>query len=277
MNWLSRQSIEGNKESEGKWNVFETHRDKLLQLLRTPLNRSSLRLCVLGAGNCTDLDLHELLKTFHELHLVDLDHEALANGVRRQRLFDSPIVHRHGGIDVTGCLDEIASWSPTTPIAAEAVKSCAASFRTVLPMLPGPFDVVVSACLLSQLLRGVVMAIGESHPQFLDAIQAVRTGHLRLLAELVAPGGCGLLATDLVSSDTYPSLRFVPDENLSGVLARLVHERNFFHGLNPAIVASFFRTDLVGAAAISKAETIRPWRWDFGTRVYAVYAIRFFK
>jgi hypothetical protein len=277
MDWLSQQSILDNRESENRWEMYGAHRAKLAELLRITLDRSPLRLCVLGAGNCNDLDLNLLLNTYQEVHLVDLDGEALAGGTRRQGLSDSPVVHRHGAIDVTGVLKIMDSWSPKMSIADSDLASCTdAPARSVLPMLPGPFDVVASTCLLSQLLRGVVMSVGESHLHFLQAIQAIRTGHLRLLAQLVAKGGCGLLITDLVSSESYPALGAVPENLLSGVLARLVQEQNFFHGLNPGVLASFFRSDPDVAPNVCKLEMIQPWLWDFGHRVYGVYAVRFF-
>ncbi|HEY7155491.1 MAG TPA: hypothetical protein VH575_16125 [Gemmataceae bacterium] len=278
MNRLNQRSIQDNKESDGAWETFGAHRCKLTELLRVTPNRSPQRLCVLGAGNCNDLDLKVLLNSYQELHLVDLDGEALARGVQRQGLSDSSAVHHHGGIDITGVLEIVDSWSPGNPISDTDLASCVdAPAASVLPMHPRPYDVVASTCLLSQLIRGVVMSAGESHPRFLQAVQAVRAGHLRLLAGLVAGGGLGLLITDLVSSESYPALGTVPENLLPGVLARLIQEHNFFHGLNPGVLASFFRSDPVVAPQISKLELIQPWLWDLGSRVYGVCALRFLK
>ena len=277
MNWLSQRSIDDNNASDGNWKSFATHRARLTELLRISQDGPCRRLCLLGAGNCNDSDLPALLKIYKEIHLVDLDKSALIRGVARQGLGDSLAVQLHGGIDITGALDVMASWSPKMPISDKDLVQCMKGPVAVLPRLPGPFDVVASTCLVSQLLRNVVTSAGEAHPQFLQAIQAVRAGHLRFLVELVAGGGCGLLITDLVSSDSYPPLSTIPTNQLPGVIARLIQESNFFHGLNPAILATFFQSDPVVGSEIAKVDLIQPWLWDLGPRTYAVYALRFFR
>src|SRR4051794_31679277 len=42
------------------------------------------RLAVLGAGNCNDLDLTTLASSFRELHLFDIDGQALTEACERQ-------------------------------------------------------------------------------------------------------------------------------------------------------------------------------------------------
>lgn len=69
----------------------------------------------------------------------------------------------------------------------------------------------------------------------------------------------------------------MPEEALAGVLGRLIEAGNFFHGVNPSVLASFFRTDPVVAPQVAALELIRPWLWDFGPRVYAVCALKFRK
>jgi hypothetical protein len=131
--------------------------------------------------------------------------------------------------------------------------------------------------LLSQLVGCVVRTAGESHPRFLEALRAVRAGHLRLLADLVAPGGAGVLIADVVSSDTAPALASAQERLLPGLLAGLIQQRNFFHGVNPAVLGSFFRTDPVVAEQVTDLEGVPPWLWDFGPRVYLVCAVTFRK
>ncbi len=276
MNPLTQRQIEFNARSRDGWDVFGLHRDKVTALLRTVPVVAKLRLCVLGAGNCNDLDLATLLHTFQEIHLVDLDAEALTHGVARQGLENNPAVRTHGGLDVTGVFDELAGWSPQTVLRDEDLRACMERpVRMLAATLSGPFDVVASTCLLSQLVLSVVRTVGEAHPRFLEAIQAIRAGHLRLLANLVAPGGTGVLITDVVSSDTFPPLGSVPDASLPQVLAKLIADHNFFHGVNPAVLARFFRTDPVVAPQVTALEMVPPWLWDLGPRVYAVCALTF--
>jgi hypothetical protein len=275
MNPLTRLQLEHNRESAAGWEAFAAHREKVTDLLAGGSAPEPSRLCVLGAGNCNDLDLPALLRPHREVHLVDLDAEALARGVARQGLADSPAVHRHGGMDVTGVLDALAGWAPPAAISPADLAACALEpLRRVAPALPGPFDVVASTCLLSQLILAVVHAVGERHPRFLELLQAVRAGHLRLLANLIAPGGAGVLITDVVSSDTFPALGSVAEETFPGVLAQLIRERNFFHGVNPSVLVSLFRTDPVLAREVAGLEPLRPWRWDLGPRLYAVCALK---
>ena len=88
------------------------------------------------------------------------------------------------------------------------------------------------------------------------------------------PGGRAVLITDFVSSDTFPALATVPEEALSSVLAQLVREHNFFHGVNPAVLASLGRTDPVLRSQVDELRTVQPWRWNLGPRLYAVCALK---
>ena len=67
-----------NAESRDQWNAFSGHRQKVSALLGAGAEPRAGRLCVLGAGNCNDLDLASLLQAHREVHLVDLDAVALA-------------------------------------------------------------------------------------------------------------------------------------------------------------------------------------------------------
>jgi hypothetical protein len=273
MDELTRKQVENNAASRDCWGAFRAHRDRVTGLLQAGAAPGCWRLCVLGAGNCNDLDLAALAGTYREIHLVDLDAEALGHGAARQGLAAHPALYRHGGLDLTGVLGELAAWSPGCPLDDEALAACRERpVERVRPALPGPFDVVASTCLLSQLVNAVVLTAGEKHRRFPEAVQAVRAGHLRLLASLVAPGGVGVLITDVVSSDSFRALASVPEGLLPALLGPLIAQRNFFHGVNPAVVSALLRTDPVLAPQVAGWEGVRPWLWDFGPRVYLVCA-----
>jgi hypothetical protein len=211
-----------------------------------------------------------------EVDLVDLDPEALARGVARQGVAEHPSLHRFGGVEVTGMLDAIATWSPRTPIRPAELSALAEwPARRVGLTLPGPFDLVASTCLLRPLIGNAFHAVGEGHPQFSELVQAIRVGHLCLLTQLAASGGAAILITDLVSSDTFPTLESLPESSLPGLLPRLARERNFFHGVNPADLASLFRRDPVLDATVTGLESIPPWRWNLHSRVYLVWAMKY--
>jgi len=197
----------------------------------------------------------------------------MEQGVVRQALRNNPAIHLHGKIDITGRLDGMVGWSPTVRIEAADIETFLKQpILRLGTVLPGPFDVVGSTCLLSQLIHAIVQAVGARHYQFVPLVQAIRAGHLRLLMHLVAPGGVAVLISDIVSSDTYPELGSVCDQALPAVLRKLLRERNFFHGVNPIVVTSALRSDVVLSRQVSGTEYITPWLWNLGPRVYAVCA-----
>jgi hypothetical protein len=264
-----------NSESRGQWGGFAGHRRKVSTLLGAGAEPGRARLCILGAGNCNDLDLPALLAAHREVHLVDLDPVALARGAARQGVSEHPSLHRLGGVDVTGMLDAIATWSPRTDIQAGDLSALAEwPARRVAPALPGPYDLVASTCLLSPLIGNAFHAVGPGHPRFMALVRAIRLGHLRLLTQLAAPGGTAILITDVVSSDTFPTLGSLPDSSLAGLLPRLAREGNFFHGLNPEDLPPIFRRDPVLNSRVSGLESIPPWRWNLHSRVYLVWAMK---
>lgn len=263
-----------NAESRDHWDAFADHRRQVSALLGAGTGRT--RLCVLGAGNCNDLDLPALLEVHREVDLVDLDPTALARGLARQGMADHPAVGEFGGVDVTARLDAIAGWTPRTPIGPEELAALADwPAGRVGQALPGRYDLVASTCLLTQLIGNATHALGEGHPQFLAVVQAIRTGHLRLLTHLTAPGGTAVLITDVVSSDTFPTLATLPESSLPEVLFRLARERNFFHGVNPEVLSRLVGGDPVLSARVKGQEALPPWRWNLHARLYLVWALKF--
>lgn len=275
MNRVIEHQLQLNASSRDRWETFAAHRARVTELLCGGA-KASARLCILGAGNGNDVDYPRLVGGFAEIHLVDLDGEAQVQGLARQGLAGHPAIHLHGGIDVTGMIDRISCWGPATEIGDNDLAGCRdLPLTRVRPGLPGPFDVAASTCQLSPLIHSIVQTAGEQHPRFLEAVQAVRLGHLRLLAELVAPGGVGVLVSDVVSSDTAPALTAVSPEVLPVLLGQLIQQHNFFHGVNPAVLMSLLRSEAMQTLQVRNPKGLPPWRWDIGPRTYAVCAVRF--
>lgn len=275
MNRLTELQVRRNRAAGDRWGEMAPHRQQVTARLLELAGPLFSRLCVLGAGNCNDLELPRLTAAYREVHLVDLDAEALATGAARQAA-DASRLHLHGGVDVTGVWDLLAGWSPQSPPDETEFERCLklAAGPPWLP-LPAPFDVVASTCLASQLIEAVALSLGAAHPRLLELLLAVRTAHMRRLVQLARAGGRGLLVADFVSSDTVPGLAAVSDSELPALVDQLLREGNFFHGLNPRVLDSLFRADPIIAPLVARAELAGPWRWQVGGRTYLVCAVAF--
>jgi hypothetical protein len=272
MNRLTATQRRWTEQTAEHWLLAAGHRQRVMHLIETVAPAFGGRVCILGAGNCNDLDLPRLIERFAEVVLVDLDADALRRAAERQGVFSAGALRLHSGQDLTGVWEDLERLSHE-PYRAELLDGVLA--RAANPSLAGlaaAFDVVVSTCVVSQLLLAVVSALEETHPRFLDLLTAVRRGHLRLMTDLAAPGGSILLVTDFVSSDSAPEIDAAAEYQLPALARRLVEGGNFFHGLNPAVVASLWTNDHKLAAETTGLQVAHPWRWDFGIRRYLVTA-----
>jgi hypothetical protein len=237
---------------------------------------------VLGAGNCLDLDLKMLTEWFERINLLDLDCTAIQHGVAAQlpegnARFSSPrnSVQLIAPIDLAMPLATLTREDLADSVRVDGICSAfLAPFETV-PV--DPADVVVSTCLLSQLIDGLALLVSQEHPQFVSLLQALRRGHFRRMLQLLKPGGQGIFISDLVSSESTPVLHEVSNINLPQLLSQCLSSGNFFSGLNPGIVLQ----ELQSASGISDEcrdlQVPAPWRWQMGPRAYAVYAVTFRK
>lgn len=275
-NRLTRLQQEHNRTSRPNWEESYEHRSHVSDELCRGFSGDGQRICVLGAGNCNDLDLRQLRASFGEVHLVDLDEDALTAGIAAQGMESDPAIVRHSGVDVTGMWDRLAELTPKEPATDAEIEAILDSVRTFqLEGLPGSFDMVGSICLLSQLVEGVLETVGEQHPRFLEVLQEVRRGHMRTMIDCISPGGYGLLVSDFVSSITLAGLAKVQPANLPNLLAQAIDSGNFFHGLNPFVLERDLKEQSALAERLEHVALQRPWRWPFGDRCYAVSAVKF--
>ena len=143
-----------NATSRDQWDTFAEHRKLLSAASIRDAKPGRSRLCILGAGNANDLDLTALLAAHREVHLVDIDSEALSHGAERQGVAKHPRLRLHGGLDTTAMLGLLSDWTPHSelrPADFDAMASWPA-LRTAL-VLPGGFDRVASTCVLTQILE----------------------------------------------------------------------------------------------------------------------------
>ena len=143
------------------------------------------------------------------------------------------------------------------------------------------YDVVVSCCLLTQLISGVLFTVGGDSPHYLPTVLAIRAGHLRLMKQLLKTDGRGLLVTDFVSSDTLPALANANDDAAVLAISRMaIDQRNFFTGGNPFAVKQNLEALLGNELPSTPQPAIDiapPWRWQLGSRYYLVTALGFSK
>lgn len=275
-NYLTQLQQRRNATSSSGWLRSAQHRERVTQLILDRQIEARPSLCILGAGNCNDLDLELLSNSFEQITLVDIDAEAINKGIVSQQRESDQRIQVHASCDVTGVWPELSSLRTTHDEndIDELVKL--SDQWAGLPNL-GANGTVVSTCLLSQLIDGVIQSLGEAHPRYLDVIVAIRQRHIKLLYELTVSGGNAILITDFVSTDTAPGLSKLSGNALSETLFQMLKSKNFFTGLNPLRLQTMLYEDAELGEKIDSIHCEEPWLWDFGIRTYAVTGISFRK
>lgn len=265
-----------NRASQASWRAFAAHRDQVTFRLEAA-GAPSRSLCVLGAGNCNDLDLVRLTSCWGKIRLVDIDAEAMQAGVMNQ-LLAAGVSERKGQIEFSAC-DLTGALEHCHEIAQAPSAEGLARLRGALALPPpvgqlgGPYAAVASTCLLSQLIGIFRRAVGESSPELRGLTELVRIQHLRTLAELTAPGGTVLLFTDFVSSDTHPELLGAPVGALPAIMDKVLREHGCFTGMNPLLIRRLLGEAPLASYWAGPPAISAPWVWDLGPRSYLVTAI----
>jgi len=249
------------------WLAYAGHRDIVTRLISS---RAAESLCVLGAGQCYDLDLVKLKDHFDRITLVDVAPDEMRRGLAHQGLLDSQTITTLEK-DITESVplfDELAA-APTDGL-IDRILEC---LRNNID-LRGPYDCVVSTCILSQLILKIDQVIGHQHPRFVEMIQAVRMAHVKTMLCSLKPGGAGLLITDFVSSVSLPEL--LTTRELKSTVTHALDLGNHFHGMHPTKIAAVFDQQEIRDQLVDfKASDL--WRWAMVDRVYACIAFAFRK
>lgn len=270
---LARQQA-FNRRTRDNVEEFAPHRRRVTAEIVKAAGLADGCVAVLGAGNANDLDLPVLAHAFKEVHLADLDLEALEEVAGRYPDLDG-VVRRHGGVDLSGVAARLDRLSET-PQDDEIDELVAAAASVRLPDVGFAYGVVASTCLLTQLMNSAVAAVGEGHPRLIEVLEAIRTGHLRLLADLTAAGGTALLFTDVASSDDVPEIATAPESVLPALVARLSLEKRFFLGVDPNQLEKQLRGDPYIAPRVTSVRRLGFWRWRISkARTFLVYAVAF--
>jgi hypothetical protein len=261
-----------NRETASRWELYGPHRRRVTELLAGAGPGRSL--CLLGAGNCNDIDLGALAQRFESIHLVDLDAVALEGARRRQSPDVAARLHLHGGVDLTGVAPRLEGWRRGGAPPAELAALPAAGAARVTATLPRGHDVVASCCVLSQLVDVCKLGLGAEHVGLIEVSCAVALLHLRTLLDLAAPGGAAWLVSDVASSDTYPLVELFGEREPLELLRELSASGNVFTGTDPRPLERELRRSAVLAPLAGASRLEPPWLWTFSDdRTYLVYAL----
>jgi hypothetical protein len=251
---------ESNRQGRDAWTRFASHRDRVTGILTASAgSRSSL--CVLGAGNLNDLHLDRLVRVFPEIHLVDLDVDAVRTGLARRGPAGSEAIRVHRPIDLSGILDRLPTTNPSEH-AADSLRYLLAHHRCVIP--GHPFGVTASVGALTQLLQSVVDSSLAPH-DVVPVSLALRNKHLTDLVYLTRPGGTVVLVTDVVSTTTAPSLLLSTPAGLEEQMAGLIASKNFFTGTNPYRIIALLEEDNRFCDLVTDVRLLEPWLWPVTT------------
>lgn len=265
-----------NHSSIPHFEAFASHRTRVTELLLAEAEaRRAPRLCVLGAGNCYDLELPRLAQVYSEIHLVDLDALALARAAERQDAPTRTQLRLHAPVDLTGALERLDAWSRMEVTPAELVAWPAAASNGIASRLPGPFDVVISACVLTQLHFALLNVFSERHRLYEPLRQFLNLVHLRSLALLLAPSGCGLLVSDVASNEMIARSGVVEEREPLRLLAELSRIGCVIHAVQPAFLEWSVREDPLLSRSVSLEPPSRAWQWQVGPdRSFLVFVQR---
>ncbi len=234
-----------------------THRIAVMRMLPGSAEQGRCGMaCVLGAGECHDLDLQEMLKRFHEVHLVDRNGESMTAGLEQQKLNSHVRIIRHDGIDISGAdalLDEFA----TSRDGSRIVKLLSQKMPVSLKAM-GQFDVLISANMMPELMARAVSRLGIEDPHLAQVLASLRVAHIETMLNMTRPGGQAFLVTELSTSQHIPELVAAPDD-LNAILMAPESVRRMNPGCNPAIIDRVLRETPAIIDRIERYDMSIPW------------------
>lgn len=260
---------------------FENHRRHLTALLARDRAPASLAqapepatLCVLGAGNAGDLELEPLSERYEAIHLVDIDQSALVRAHARQSPRTREHLVLHDPVDLSGMLQHLERWRLMEVSVEELLRQPTVASDAIAARLGQHFDVVVSACVLSQMHLALRRALGEDHPLFGALGYTLTLTHLRALARLTRPGGRIVLATDVATERMAPLHELDVGADLRALLEQLIREGNVFNAVNPRALAEIAADDPYLTLELSPPEVTDAWLWHNGEQqIFLVCAL----
>jgi len=245
-----------NRDTAEGWRRYSEHRARV-----TALAPGGDTCAVLGAGNCNDVDLEALAGRYRQIHLIDLDAEALERARARQGGEVAARLVLHAPVDLSGALHRLDDFKRRTLSPAELGGLPRESATAALVAIERRFDTVLSACVLSQIMHTCNRALGPESAQLEIIACALVIAHLRLLGQLLRPGGTGVVVTDTVSSHSYALEELWGEREPLALLDHLEATGNFLSGTSPAFLRRILRTDEIVAKLVDSPRLIAPWLW----------------
>jgi hypothetical protein len=264
-----------NRRFPDSWARYAAHRQRVMELI-AELPRGA-EICVLGAGNCSDLDLETLAESYREIHLVDLDGEALERSRDRQASGVRDKIVLHPDVDFSGLLSKLDAWGEQFPQPTELGQAAVAAAQRIVRELGQTFAVTVSTCVLSQLAVPYQHAWVTARPNWANLLSALTAVHLATLAASTSRGGHALLVCDTSSSKDTPELAEQRGRT-SAELAHFVESRTADGSLvlRPAPRDLLLQLSSPGLKSLVSEPVVHsPWLWDLGDATQLVYAIGF--
>ena len=265
--------LEGNNnaDSRNSWEVFTPHRKQVMSLLLHQSLTNLGSICLLGSGNCNDVDLKELLTAYDEVTLIDLDPVALQFGIGQQKVKGHSRLSYHPEIDISGIIPYLDKWLKQAPTNKEKANCLQAmSQNTSLIPFQNQFDVVVSCCMISQIFHAISLTQLSSRDK-LQLTKLIRYHHLKQLLDLTPSKGTVILISDMITSDTVPELSDSSFQPSPPFLSKLVKEKQYFSGLNPFAILTEINTQFPWVKETSLSP---PWIWPFHKeKSFLAYAI----
>jgi hypothetical protein len=254
------------------WERYAPHRHQLMRLVESV--GTGGKLAVLGAGNASDLELGWLVERFDEVHLVDIDAEALERARARHAISHPERLVLRPVVDLSGLLGHLDDWGDDFPEPAElgrvAVQAAAQLVREL-----GRFDVTLSTCVLSQLLLPFRRTWVASRTTWGHLTSAVTSVHLATLAGMT--GRAAVLACDVQTSERVPELdrfRGSSSAELGKFVSAGVSAGSFALHPDPRSLVTW-----LGAPGllplVREPRLTDPWLWDLGEVRQLVYGLIF--
>jgi len=264
-----------NRRFEDSWAVATGHRQRLMASI-AELPRG-VELCVFGAGDANALDLEQLALDFREIHLVDLDAEALTRARDRQSSAVRAKLVLHERVDASGLLEHLDAWGDRFPERAVLARVAVETAQSIVHGLGLTFPAVVSSCLLGQLALPFQRAWLTSRGNWSDLLSTLNAIHLATLAGSTRSGGRCLLAFAAASSGDTPAL--AEQQGRAGdELAEFVAAARAAGGLHlrpdpDALLAQLSSPGMKALVATPRLQ--EPWLRARGDEIELVYGLSF--